>query len=195
MLMNGGTITTQLQVQSFEHVHLKLKAAIEKFAFYLTGKKPDSEDLAQEIFIKLWINWSKIEAMKTDDLMNYLFIIVRNHIIDEIKGQPKRSKCLNEYSKVYNGYYLHDDVLVSEGLKLHQRAVDQLAKRQRIVYKFHQNDYSAHEIAKMLNRSEHTVQNQLTTAYKKVKSYLNKNYGWGLHEAGRRNCWKPVSLN
>jgi RNA polymerase sigma-70 factor (ECF subfamily) len=193
--MNGGTITTQLQEQSFEHVHLKLKAAIEKFAFYLTGKKPDTEDLVQEIFIKLWINWSKIEAMKTDDLMNYLFIIVRNHIIDEKKGRPKRSMYLNEYSKIYSGYYLHDDVLVSEGLKLHQRAVDQLAKRQKIVYQFHQNDYSAREIATMLNLSNYTVQNQLTTAYKKVKTYLNKSYDWNLCESGRQHCWKPVSLN
>ena len=195
MLTNKENLTAQLQVQSFENVHLKIKAAIERFAFYLTGKKPDSEDLVQEIFIKLWINWSKIEVMKMDDLMNYLFIIVRNHIIDEIKGQPKRRMYLNEYLKNCRGYYLHDDVLVSEGLKLHQRAVDQLAKKQRIVYKFHQNDYSAHEIAKMLNRSEYTVQNQLTTAYKKVKSYLNKNYGWGLQEAGRKDCWKTVSLN
>lgn len=199
MLTNGENITAHQQEQSFEQVYLKLKGAIEQFAFYLTGKRPDSDDLAQEIFIKLWINWPKIKEMKMDELMNYLFITVRNHIIDEIKenNRPKRNKrmFLNEYAKVYTGSYLHDDVLVWEGLRMHQRAVEQLAKKQRIVYQFHQKDYSAPEIAKMLNRSDCTVQNQLTTAYKKVKTYLNNNYGWNLRESGRKNCWKQVSLN
>jgi RNA polymerase sigma factor (sigma-70 family) len=136
--------------------------------------------------------------MNDDELANYLFVTVHNHIINErrLNSSPKRNKnlFLKEYSKAHTGYYLHDDALIAEGIKLHQRAIDQLAKKEKVVYLFHQNDYSAREIAKMLNRSSYTVQNQLGTAYKKVKTYLNKNYGWNLEE-GRRNCWKPVSLN
>ncbi|OQP59114.1 hypothetical protein A3860_38765 [Niastella vici] len=199
MLKNEEAFTVHLRMQSFEQVYLKLKGAIERFAFYLTGKRPDSEDLVQEVFIKLWINWPKMQAMKENELMNYLFITVRNHIIDEIKenNRPKRNRrmFLDEYSKIYTGFYLHDDVLVREGLRMHQRAVEQLAKKQRIVYQFHQKDYSAMEIARILNRSNNTVQNQLTTAYKKVKTYLNKSYGWDLQESGRRSSWKQVSLN
>jgi RNA polymerase sigma-70 factor (ECF subfamily) len=198
MRKNEKIFSARPQVQCFEKVHLKLKGAIEQYIVFLTGKRTDSEDLVQEIFIKLWINWSKIETMNDDELSNYLFITVRNNIINErrLNSRPKRNKILflREYSKTHPDYYLHDDALVAEGLKLHQKAVDQLAKREKIVYQFHQQDYSAQEIAKLLDRSGCTVQNQLNTAYKKVKTYLNKSYGWNLEE-GRKNGWKSVSLN
>jgi RNA polymerase sigma factor (sigma-70 family) len=186
-------------MQTFESMHLKLKGAIVQYVFHLTGKSQDSEDVAQEIFIKLWINWPKVKRMRDDELRNYVFIAIRNHFINERResSRPKRNKrmFLEAYSRIYTGYYLHDDILITEGFKLHQRAVDQLAIKERIVYLYHQNDYSGAEIAKRLNRSYHTVQNQLSTAYKKVKIYLNNNYGWNLCESGRRNCSRQAALN
>lgn len=198
--MNEKICATPQDVQTFEKMHLKLKGPVEEYVFYLTGSSQNSKDLAQEIFLKLWIHWPRIKTMKDDELKNYVFVMTRNQIINERRKENSRSKTnkgmlLNECSKIYNAFYVHDDVLVGEGLKLHQRAVDQLAEKQRIVYLFHQNDYSAQEIAKMLNRSNHTVANQLCSAYKKVKAYLNKSYGWNLPEPGRRNCWKQAALN
>jgi RNA polymerase sigma-70 factor (ECF subfamily) len=197
--MNEKIYPTNLPMQTFESMHLKLKGAIVQYVFYLTGKSQDSEDVAQEIFIKLWINWERVKEMRDDELKNYVFIAIRNHFINE---RRENSRCtrnkkmfLEAYSQVYTGYYWHDDMLVSEGLALHRKAVAKLATKERIVYLYHQNDYSSGEIARMLNRSYNTVQNQLSAAYKKVKMYLNNNYDWNLCESGRRNCSRQAALN
>ena len=155
--MNEKIDTSGLQVQTFEDVHLKLRGHIDRYVFYFTGKRQDVEDVAQEIFIKLWVNWSRVKMMNDDELKDYVFIMLRNYIINERKesNRPKRNKkmFLMEYSKTFSGCYLHDDILVTEGIKLHQKAVDQLAKKERIVYLYHHYDYSAAEIAKLLDRS------------------------------------------
>lgn len=190
--------TAHLQVPSFESMHLELKRCIEQCLFYQTGKTQDSDDLVQEILIKLWINWQRVKTMKETDIKNYVFIMARNHVISKRRenSRPKRNKglFLKEYSKIYSGYYLHDDILVAEGFKLHNRAVNKLAKKERTVYWYHQNDYSPGEIANMLNRSINTVHNQLYSAQKSIKIYFNKAYGLNL-QAGRKNCCKPVLLN
>lgn len=198
MIMNEKICATTQDVQTFEKMHLKLKGPIEEYVFYLTGSTQNSKDLAQEIFLKLWIHWARLKEINNDELKRYVFIMIRNHVIDERRenNRPKKNRrFFNDYLKTHPGYYLHDEVLVGEGLKLHQRAVDQLAKKQRIVYQFHQNNYSSQEIAKMLNRSNQTVENQLSLAYKKVKVYLNKNYDLNIPELGRKNCCKQVALN
>jgi RNA polymerase sigma factor (sigma-70 family) len=194
--MNEKMYTASLSMQTFEKVHLTLKGPIAQYVFYLTGKSQDSEDVAQEIFIKLWIHWSRVKKMREDELKNYVFIAIRNHFINERRADSRLKRIfLKEYSHVYTGYYLHDDMLLSEGLQLHQKAVSQLAIRERLVYLYHQHDYNADDIARLLGRSYCTVQNQLSTAYKKVKAFLNNHYGWNLCESGRRNCLRQAALN
>jgi len=200
MLMSNEKIyTSHWEGQTFESMHLKLKKPIEQYVFFLTGIRQDSEDVAQEVFIKLWINWAKLQTMNEDELKDYIFITIRNHLINEkkYKSRPKRNKkqFLIEYVSTNPGYYLHDEILISEGFKQHQQAIDRLPKKERLVYLYHADDYHAGEIAKKLNRSECTIQNQLSAAYKRVKTYLNKNYDWNLRESGRRNYWKHASLN
>lgn len=199
LIMEEKIYTAEVEVRSFEKMHMKLKRPIEQYVFYLTGTMQDSEDVAQEVFIKLWINWSKLKTMGDDELKNYVFIMIRNHFINELRknSSPKRNKrkLLIEYSKNHAGYYLHDEIVVTEGIKMHRQAVDHLTKKEKVVYLYHINDHSAEEIATMLNRSKCTINNQLTAAYKTVKTYLNKNYEWNLNESGRKNCWRPASLN
>src|SRR6266498_3013264 len=185
-MTNEKIYTAHLEVQSFERMHFKLKKPIEQYLFYLTGTSQNSEDMAQEVFIKLWINWTRLESMKEDDLKDYVFMIIRNQIINERKqnSRPKRNKrrFYIEYSKTHSEFYVHDEVLVAEGFRVYQQAVNELTQKERMVYLYHQKDYTADEIAKILNRSKYTVHNQLSAAYKTVKTYLNKNYGWNLSE-------------
>jgi RNA polymerase sigma-70 factor (ECF subfamily) len=188
--------TARPPMQSFEKMHLKLKGPISQYVFYLAGKCQDSEDVAQEIFIKLWINWKRVKEMREDELKNYVFIAIRNHFINERRENSRHKRSFIEYfAEAYTGCYLHDDMLVAEGLQLHQQAVAHLTTKERLVYLYHQQDYSAGEIARLLGSSYHTVQNQLSAAYKKVKIYLNNQYDCHLCETGRRRCWKQAVLN
>lgn len=188
--MLNREICVQQEVQTFEKMHLKLKQPISQYLFYLTGTTQNSEDVSQEVFIKLWINWGKLQGMNEHELKDYVFVVLRNHIINERrqKNRPKNNKrrLAVEYVETHAGHYWHDEILIAEGFKQHQQAVERLAKRERLVYLYHINDYSAGEIAKLINRSKYTVHNQLSAAYKNVKTYLNKSCGWNLRKKGEK---------
>lgn len=197
-MRNEEKYTAQLEVKTFERMHFRLKEPIEQYIFYLTGTTQDFEDLAQEIFIKLWINWAKLQAMNEAELKNYVFIILKNHIINQRieNKRPKRNKreFYTEYSYTHTGHYFHDDVLVWEGLKLHRLAVQRLPKKIRFLYQHHSYGFTVTEIAKMFNRSKSTVHNQLVAAYKTVKEDLSKYCGREI-VTGRKDSWKTPSMN
>lgn len=184
--------------RSFEAMHRKLRQAVEQSSFFLMGKDGYQEDAVQEVFLKLWMKWDGLKDMSEQELKDYVFIVLRNYISNE-RRKNKRPKWneidfLKRYSNTFPGHYVQEDILVKEGILIYQRAVERLPKRERMVYIYHQHDYSVDDIAEKLNRSRSTVHNQLTSAYKSVKVYLNKSYGFNLN-GGRRARIKSVELN
>lgn len=193
-MRNEKVCTAQTKVQLFEKMHLRLKGAIERYVFYLTGKKHETEDIAQEIFIKLWNDWGRLAEMKMDELEDFIYVMVRNYIINEQrKSRRKFRRRFRQYLDTRCDWYLHDEIVFAEGVQLYHQAVNKLPERMKIPYLYYEDDYRSDEIAATINRSVYTVNNQLTSAYKSVKEYLNKTYG--INFRGRRQLWKPESLN
>jgi RNA polymerase sigma factor (sigma-70 family) len=186
---------THTEGREFEKKHARLKGLIERYAFYLTGTTQNADDIAQEIFIKLWLQWDRLKNLDEDNLEDYVYVMVRNYIINTGKRKSTARKYTQYYLKSCSDSYLHDEVLLCEGFKLYQEAVNLLPPKERLVYQFHVADYSRYEIAATVQRSENTIDNQLGSAYKSVRCYLNKNFGLNIRESGRKKCWKMAALN
>src|SRR5690606_728046 len=52
-------------------------------AYVLTKSVPMAEDMVQEVFMKLWIK--RAQLPKVENIRNYLFIMARNHIFNELQ--------------------------------------------------------------------------------------------------------------
>ncbi|MFZ1688455.1 MAG: RNA polymerase sigma-70 factor [Flavobacteriales bacterium] len=129
-----------------------------------------SEDLVQELFVKLWNERERL-AVNTS-LKSYLFAAVRN-------------RCLNEVSKVVRMRPLNEDVHdapdeTGRDEEEHtwrsarvQAAIEALPEERRKVFKLSRNEgLKYQEIAQHLGISVKTVENQMGKALKTLREEL-----------------------
>lgn len=70
---------------------------IFSFAYYSLRAKEDAEDVTQEVFIKLWQHWQKIDQAK---LGAWLMRVAHNSVIDHVRKQRPQQTNLDHYAEV-----------------------------------------------------------------------------------------------
>lgn len=70
---------------------------IYSFAHYSLRAKEDAEDVTQEVFIKLWQHWQKIDHGK---LGAWLMRVAHNAVIDHVRKQRPAQANLDHYAEV-----------------------------------------------------------------------------------------------
>ena len=179
----------------FDAMHTRFKRVVEGYAFHLTGSRQHIEDISQDIFMKLWLKWTQLSKMDEDRLKAYIHAMVRNQVINRSRKTISQRKYIGYYKAIGSDSYLHDDVLLGDGLRIYRAAVNSLPPRKRRVYQFHDIDYNYCKIAVIEKRSVNTIRNQLHLASRTVKDFLNKNFDLNISADGRRKFWKGTSLN
>ncbi len=67
------------------------------FAHYSLRAREDAEDVTQEVFIKLWQHWRKVDH---DKLGAWLMRVAHNAIIDHVRKRKSSQGNLDQYSEV-----------------------------------------------------------------------------------------------
>lgn len=67
------------------------------FAHYSLRVREDAEDVTQEVFIKLWQHWQKIDHGK---LGAWLMRVAHNSVIDHVRKQRPQQTNLDQYAQV-----------------------------------------------------------------------------------------------
>ena len=70
---------------------------IYAFAYYSLRAKEDAEDVTQEVFIKLWQHWQKVDHGK---LGAWLMRVAHNAVIDYVRKQRPAQANLDHYADV-----------------------------------------------------------------------------------------------
>jgi len=70
---------------------------ILSFAHYSLRVREDAEDVTQEVFIKLWQHWQKIDHEK---LGAWLMRVAHNSVIDHVRKQRPQQANLDHYAQV-----------------------------------------------------------------------------------------------
>jgi RNA polymerase sigma-70 factor (ECF subfamily) len=179
----------------FSTLHTRFKKVVEGYAFYLTGSRQHIEDISQEIFMRIWLKWPQFSQMEQGRLEGYIYAMVKNEVINRSRKTISQRKYITYYKAICSDTYWHDDVLLNDGLKIYRAAVDSLPPKERRVYRFYAVNYDRFQIAAIENCSENTIRNQLHSASKTVKAFLNKNFDLNISADGRRKFWKGTSLN
>jgi len=155
---------------AFEEVFRALYRPLCAFANTYLKDRDTSEDLVQELFVKLWNERQRL-AVSTS-LKSYLFAAVRN-------------RCLNEQVKVVRMRPLNEDMHdapdeTGRDEDEHtwrsarvQAAIEALPEERRKVFKLSRNEaLKYHEIADRLGISVKTVENQMGKALKTLREDL-----------------------
>ncbi|MDD9889441.1 MAG: sigma-70 family RNA polymerase sigma factor [Gammaproteobacteria bacterium] len=70
---------------------------IFSFAHYSLRAKEDAEDVTQEVFIKLWQHWQKIDHSK---LGGWLMRVAHNAVIDQVRKNKSANSQQDDYAEV-----------------------------------------------------------------------------------------------
>lgn len=143
-------------------------------AYKRLGDKDIAEELTQDLFLKLW---EKRQNLKPQKIGNYLFVSIKNSVIDYIHSSLVANKYVDFY-KAFNesscsatqNIVEFDDL--SEAI---ERGLSKLPVKTQQVFKLSRLDgWAPNKIARHLKLSEKTVGYHLTKSLKFMRSYLRE---------------------
>jgi RNA polymerase sigma-70 factor, ECF subfamily len=159
---------------AFDKLTCKYQSPIRRFFLNLTmGDAPLSDDLAQETFIKAYLNINAFRGIS--GFSTWLYRIAYNVFYDSVRAQ-KHYADINEYEIDSQHQTLNE--FSAEKMDIY-KAIRQLRKEeQTAVLLFYMEDKTHPEIAKIMNCPLGTVKTYILKGKEKLSIYLT-NAGYG----------------
>ena len=168
--MEQNTINQRQMIADFYTRH---HAELVNFAISRLGNREESEDLVQDVFIKMM----SFEGMINEEtIKSFAFTIAANKIKDHLRRRIFRHKM--EESKMYEMelQHSHAERLAEyhDTLRIVNQNVDKLSPTCAKVYRMSLfEDMTTGNIALEMNVSKRTVESQLFTSRKQVRAMLS----------------------
>jgi RNA polymerase sigma factor (sigma-70 family) len=161
---------------AFEELVQKYQQAVFNTVYRYIGNQDDVQDLAQEIFIKVWRNAGKFKGKSK--FSTWLYRIVVNHCISYRRKNRHKHVSLDELTEqgpVPESLRVEPDWEQKRKAELVRKAVDELPERQRMALVLAQfEDKSYKEIAEIMDVSLSSVESLIFRARNALKLKLAK---------------------
>lgn len=168
----------------FESVVDKYKGIVFSIAFKYTNDYNESQDLAQEIFLKIYKN---IKSFKGEcKFSTWITKISINACLDyKRKNKVKKINLYNDY--IDNNDNIQETpeevIIMSEKQKIIHKLIYELPDiYKNVIIMYHFNEMPYKEICKTLKIPQKTVETRLYRARKILKEKLKNTYGGELSE-------------
>ncbi|MBT8277851.1 MAG: RNA polymerase sigma factor [Bacteroidia bacterium] len=154
----------------FERVYNKHSKSLHDFLYYKYGAQFNPSDKAQDAFMKLWDNCSKVTFSKA---RSFLFTVANNMMLNEIKHQKVVLKYEKHNPKNHN-YESPEFILEKDEYYIrYQKALENLTDEQRVAFLMNKVDGKKHnEIAEYLGVTRKVVEYRIYSAFKALKEDL-----------------------
>lgn len=166
-------LLTQNNEKAFETIYERYNKLLYAIAFKYLKNRELSQDAVQQIFLKFWESRSTL--MIHINLKNYLFTMLKNHVLNEIRNNLTALEKIYEISQTVPQQEdeLEHKLEKKEIEVLLYRAVEALPdqKRQVCLYKL-QEDLSNQEIAEKMGISISTVKTHYSKALQMLREYF-----------------------
>ncbi|MGP1990923.1 RNA polymerase sigma factor [Zobellia laminariae] len=155
----------------FGSLYTKYAKNLHDFLYYKYGDNLNPGDKAQDAFVKLWENCSKVTP---DKAKSYLFTVANNMMLNETKHQ----KVVLKYQSVAPKGYTNENpefILEQEQYyKKYQTALAKLSEEQRTAFMLNKAEGKKHEeIAQILGVTRKVVEYRIYSAFDQLKKELH----------------------
>jgi RNA polymerase sigma-70 factor (family 1) len=158
---------------AFTEIYRRYADSLTGFAMSKLHDMDEARDLLHDFFVKFWEDRQSLNVQ--ENLKSYLFSSIRYKIVDRIRRNISRRSYDSLIQSLADTYEPSVELQIeAEELSLaFVRLIDNLSPRVGLIYKLsrHQN-LTVSEIAAMLNLSQQTVKNQLTSALKYLRQSI-----------------------
>jgi RNA polymerase sigma-70 factor (ECF subfamily) len=140
--------------------------------------KQDTEEIIQEIFLKLWVRKATLPAINS--FPQYLFRMAKNLFLSKLEKRKMKVVSLDQLpGTVSNDLDASGGMVLKEYTAAAQAAIAGLPEQRRKIFLMRfENDMSLDEISTELGIAKPTAKNQLYSAVRQVRAYLKENGGW-----------------
>lgn len=161
--------------KAFELLFLTYFSKVKFFIKNILKSDVEAEELAQDIFVKIWINRESIDFGK--GMSAFLHTSARNATINYLKKKFTHDNYVNDHlylnsddvsESIEEGYYAQETAL------LIKMAISQMPDRRKEIYELsREKGLRNDEIALRLDISKKTVENQLSLALSEIRKIIN----------------------
>lgn len=177
---NDHEETTRLKEgdqDAFNQIFKRYQTKLIVYTTAIVKSEAVAKDLVQETFIRLWVNRHDLDPEQL--LSGYLHTITRNLALNHLKragyDQDLRQKIWEKIQESEQRVRFEEEIFGRESHELLQKAINQLPPKRQQIFKLSREDGLSHkEIAEQLGISQNTVKNQMVSALKDLRKFLEK---------------------
>jgi len=164
---------------AFAEIYQRHWMVMYNHALKMLGNEEDARDVIQELFTTLWTKAEYIQS--SINLSGYLFVTLRNKIIDLIHRRRTEAKYLDSlaaFAVEYTNETLAE-ITEKELLQTLDLEIEKLPPKMKLIFEMRVKQHKSYkEIAEVLNISDKTVKKQVSNAIKIIKPKLHSFTGW-----------------
>ena len=144
-------------------------------ARYLNFSRPDIEEVAQEVFLKIWKRKEAMIAVRSFE--KFLFVVARNTLTDRHRsrqaGRARESDLANNWTGAQ--FPAEEKTITSEYFALAKKALELMPERRREIFELRTvQELGLEEIAALLDISVSGVHQNLRKAVSFMKEYFGR---------------------
>lgn len=160
--------------KAFQWLYKNYSRKIFDYAFLVTQHKQLSEDIVQDVFLKLWSERTRLKNI--ENFNGWFYTIGRNCTLDKLKAKQRERHYLDEFAERNPQSFIGDEGIIhKENVQVLHDAVKTLSPQQQLAYVLKNHlSWKREKIASALNVSPHTVKQQLQRAVKAIRIYFLK---------------------
>ena len=159
-------------LKSYESLFEIHYGRIVGFAQKLVQNHWFAEEIAQNVFMKLWINRS---TLKLDSIVGaYLFLLTKNEVIDHFRTQQRFAKYQSDTElKTTEEMQIDYDLELIE--QIVEQAVSQMPEQRKRIYRLSREESMSNmDIATYLGISKRTVEKHISLALEQLRFALSR---------------------
>lgn len=164
-------------VQDFEKIFRTQFSAVKHFIFTLLKSEEDAEDIAQDVFVKLWTTY---ETWKDNDGKDgYIYTVARNLTLDFIRHKRLednyRDEQIQENSikELFDSVDILNPIYYSEIQLILKLALERFPERRRNIFEMSRfKNMTNLEIAETLHISVRTVEHHIYLSLQNLRKII-----------------------
>ena len=167
-------------LKAFEVFFSQYYIKVRNFAGGMVKNAEDAENIAQNVFMKIWLNKEALSSEKSVD--SYVFTIARNEIYDYFRDASYfssfKEKLKNSPPRKFE-YSIDSEYDIKEIKKIVDDTVRQMPEQRRQIFMMSRYQYlSNEEISARLGISKRTVEKHISLALNLIRKSLGDFLFW-----------------
>ena len=166
-----------MTVETFKIEVLPMKNKLYRFALRMLRNVPESEDVVQEVMIKLWVRKDKLSAYRSIEA--FAMTVTKNLCLDRLKLKSNKTEELTLRNERVTEKTPYVEMETNDTYKKIRELINLLPEQQRMI--IHLRDvegYAFEEISEIMGLTENTIRVNLSRARKKIREEMIKKYSY-----------------